>query len=84
MVRRVHAPCVAYPFDVKRGVGLVCPLDWGRMELDHQKARLTGDETHCSRMPEEVPPPINVIVVVGHGVGEFLSSPAATPAAPPP
>ena len=67
MVCRVPTSRVAHPFGVKHGAGLACWLDQRRRELDARKARLPGDDPYRSYVPEEAPPPINVIVVVGHG-----------------
>ena len=84
MFRRVPAPCVAHPFVLKFGSGLACQLCWGCGEIDDRKARLMGDELHHSHVPEEAPPPINVIVLVGHGIGAIPISPVAPPPPPPP
>ena len=81
IVRRVPATRVAHRVDVKRGASLVCWIDWRRGELDARKACLAGDEPHRSSVLEEVPPPINISVVLGHGVGALLGSPAAPPLA---
>ena len=72
MVRRVPAPLVAHPFDVKQGSGLACRIYQGRGELDTHKACLTGDESHRSYVQEESPPPINISVVVVQGVRALL------------
>ena len=81
MFRLIPVPCVAHSFDVKCKRGLACWIDRGRGELDACRARLTGDEPHRSRMPEEAPPPINVRIFVDHSVRALLGSPsAATPA----
>ena len=68
MVIRVPAPCVSHPFDVEHGAGLAGRLYWRRREIDACEACLAGDEPHRSRVLEESPPPINVGVVISHGV----------------
>ena len=68
MVSRVPAPRVAHPFDVERGEVLAGRLYWQHREIDARKDCLAGDDTHCSRVPEEAPLPINVCIVIIHGV----------------
>ena len=68
VVSRVPAPRFAHPFDVERGAGLAGRIYWQRRELKARKACLSGYEPHCSRLPEEAPPPINVVIVISHGV----------------
>ena len=68
VVSRVPIPCVAHPFDVERGSGLAGRLYRRCRELAARKACLVGDELHRSRVPEESPLPINVGVVIIHGI----------------
>ena len=46
MVRRVPAPRVAHPFDVKRSAVLACTINQVRGDLNDRNALLTGDEPH--------------------------------------
>ena len=68
VVIHVPTPRVAHPLDVERGAGLADWLYQRRGKLDAHEACLAGDKPHRSRVREEAPPPINVGVVIIHGV----------------
>ena len=78
VVSRIPAPRVSHLFDVERGEVLSGWLYRQRRELNARDSCLVGDELHFSRVKEKGPPPINVGVVISHGVLALLGSLAAT------
>ena len=82
VISHISAPRVAHPFDVERGAGLAGWLYRQRREPDAHEACLVNDEPHHSHMPEKAPPPLNVSVVILHGIHTLLGSLTTASSAP--